>query len=144
MKRGVGFLILWLILAGSLAGPCLPPFPPGGVSWPYYFLPIWIPFGALVYARLPGRSLIAGCYGAVAGFVFALPIFIPSQPAITAVTSVDAVVAAVGLSGLAMSVACFGAFGVGRRLFGRGKPQTPLLIESRTGTAPSQPPTPRD
>jgi hypothetical protein len=119
MRRGITFLVLWLIIAGLLGGVFVPPIPPGGVSWPYYLFIASVPVGALFYARFPGRPLVVVCYAVMAGGWFALPIFDDERRVLAGATTVESVALKVGLFALGMSLVCSGAFVVGRRLFRR-------------------------
>lgn len=119
MRRGIKFLVLWLIIAALLGGIFVPAVPPGGVSWPYYLFVASIPIGALLYARFLGRPLFVVCYGLLAGAWFALPIFDDRRGVLAGATSIESVALKVGLFALVMSLVCSGSFAVGGRLFRR-------------------------
>ncbi len=119
MRRGIIFLVLWLITVVVLAGVFVSVIPPGGVSWPYYLFVACTPIGALLYARFPGKLLIAACYGLLAGAWFALPIFDDERRVVAGDTTVESVALKVSLVALAMSLLCAGAFMVGQRFFRR-------------------------
>ena len=117
MRRGIVFLVLWLIIAALLGGIFVPAVPPGGVAWPYYLFVASVPVGALLYARFLGRPLFVVCYGLLAGAWFALPIFDDERAVSAGATTVESVVLRVGVFALAMTLLCSGAFSVGGRLF---------------------------
>ena len=119
MRRGITFLVLWLVIAVVLGGVFVPAVPPGGVAWPYYFFVASIPIGAMLYSRFVGRRLFVVCYGLLAGAWFALPIFDDARGVLAGAATVESVALKVGLFALAMSLVCSGALGVGRRLFRR-------------------------
>src|SRR5438876_24670 len=52
MRRGIAFLVLWLIIAALLGGIFVPAVPPGGVAWPYYLFVASVPVGELLYKSL--------------------------------------------------------------------------------------------
>jgi hypothetical protein len=133
MKRGITFLVLWLVIAVFLAGNFIEAIPPGGVDWPYYLFVPCIPLGTLLYARFPGRGSVAFCYGLLAGLWFALPIFDDGRRLLAGATTVEQVALKVGLFAMAMSLVCSGAFAGGRRLFGSN------LIARREENTRSQP-----
>ncbi len=118
-KRGITFLILWLVISVLLGGEFVEPMPPGGVDWPYYLFVACMPLGALLYARFPSRPLVAFSYGFLAGALFAFPIFDDERGILAGAITVESVAIKVGLFGLAMSVVCSGAFAGGQRLFRR-------------------------
>ena len=122
MKRGIAFLVFWLVISAVLGGLFIPPIPPGGVGWPYYFLGASFPLGTVAYARFPGRKWVAFFYGLLAGAWFALPIFDDERVPFAGATKVEQVALKVGLFALAMSLACLGAYAAGQRLFRRNEP----------------------
>ena len=100
-----------------LAGNLIPAFPPGGVFWPYYLWGAYIPVGAFLYARWPGRRLFVVGYGLLAGAWFAWPIFDDPRAVLAGKSSIDAVVMKVGLFALVMSGLCACALAMARRAF---------------------------
>jgi hypothetical protein len=119
MRRGIIFLILWLVLAVVFGSVFAPAIPPGGVDWPYYIFVASIPIGAMFYARFTGRAVAVVCYGVLAGVLFALPIFDDRRAVMAGATTVESVALKVGLFALAMLLISSGAFVFGRRLFRR-------------------------
>lgn len=119
MKRGIAFLVLWLVVTALLSGVFIPAIPPGGVEWPYYFLVVCVPVGALLYARFASKACVAISYGLIAGAWFALPIFYDARALIAGATTIESVAIKVTLFAFFASLACSGAFVVGRRLFRR-------------------------
>jgi hypothetical protein len=121
MKRGITFLIIWLVTDNILGSVFVPAIPPGGVSFPYYLFVACVPVGAFVYARYVGRALVVVCYGLIAGAWFALPIFDDPRGVLAGATPIDSVALEVGVFALEMSLICSGAFAIGRRSFRRDK-----------------------
>ncbi len=119
MRCGIVFLVLWLVIALGLAGSGLPVNPPGGMHWPVYLFAASIPFGAMFYARYPGKLLFALLYGLIAGAIFALPIFMDEWGFFAETVTVESVMLKIGAFVCAMSLACAGGYGIGRRLFKR-------------------------
>jgi hypothetical protein len=125
VKRGITFLVVWLVVVVALSGVFVPAIPPGGVEWPYYLLVACVPLGALLCARFPGKTLVAFCYGLISGTLLAWPIFDDARAILAGATTVEAVALKVGLFALLMSLVCTGVFAGGRRLFRRNETQMP-------------------
>ena len=100
-----------------LAGIFIPVHPPGVVLWPYYFWGAYIPVGAFLYARWPGRPMFVVGYGWLAGAWFAWPIFDDPRAVLAGKISIDAIAMKVGLFALVMSWLCACALALGRRAF---------------------------
>src|SRR5262245_19022129 len=97
MRRGIAFLVLWLVVAVVLGSACVSVIPPGGVVWPYYILMASIPFGALLYARYYGRTSVVICYGLLAGCWFAWPLFGNERAVVLGMTPLEPVLVKVVL-----------------------------------------------
>ena len=117
MKRGTLFIALWLLMEVLLGGVFVPPVPPGGVLWPFYIVVVCIPLGALLYGRCRGNTLVALCYGLLAGLWFGYPIFDNQREVLAGVTTVEVVALKIGLFTVGTALVCLGSFGAGRRLF---------------------------
>ena len=115
MTRGITFLTLWLVIAVCLGGAFIQAIPPGGVLWPFYVFLALVPVGALYYARYPGRVSAVVIYGEIAGFWFALPIFVDERAIVRETTTIESAALGVFLFTVAMSFACWAAFSIGRR-----------------------------
>jgi hypothetical protein len=119
MRRGIVFLVLWLVIASVLSGVFVLSIPPGGVDWPYYLFVASIPIGALFYARFRGRTLVVVSYALIAGASFALPIFDDRRMVFAGARSVGSITINVSFFALAMLIVCSGTFALGRRIFER-------------------------
>ena len=119
MKKGITFIVAWLVISVLVGGGFIEAIPPGGVDWPYYLPMAGIPLGAFLYARHSGKTLVAFSFGLLAGGWFALPVFDDARAVLAGRTTVGAVALKDALFAVAMALVCSAAFAAGRRFYRR-------------------------